>query len=304
LKWPHWFPVGTHERLSIILTFVIAALTAGNVLIASRYASIAKKAAEDSGAQTERIIGAANIQASAATKNAAASGQSAQAASDFAVQAKGINTQTEAAVRQFQRIARDSEKAMTASAEASRLDQRPWVGLQTIQCNGCTTSADSRINVHDLVGVVVNTGKTPALQMVIEQHVAINTLKVDPIPDWPSIERQSKEAEERAFENPPNTPPDLAARRTEIFEKVKKDMAFKKSVSVLPPNATRILNFVPSFKIAREPGGASHEERITYVVGRIAYYDSRRDKQYTTTFCMVNDSGVDFRFCSTGNDMN
>jgi hypothetical protein len=303
VKWPpSWFPIGRHEQFNVVLTFAIALLTAGNVGVSFWYASITKRAAEDSGRQTQRLISAANIQASAATKNATSAQQSAQAASDFAIQAHGINTQTEAAVRQFQRIAGDSERAMNASVDASRLDQRPWVGLQVVQCNGCTIAEDRSLNVQDLVGVIANTGKTPALQMIIDNDVAINALKSDPIPDWPSIERRRKDEEERAFRVPQNAPPDMAAEIAKTLEKVKRDIAFRKSVSVLPPNGTRVLHFVPSFKVTREMFPNRDNERVTYVIGRITYFD--RDRQHTTTFCMVNDLGIDFRFCSTGNDMN
>jgi hypothetical protein len=197
-------------------------------------------------------------------------------------------------------IARD---AMNSNIELSREGQRPWVGLQAVQCNGCTIAADRSLNIQDLAGLIANTGRTPALQMVIDNYVAINVPKGDPVPDWPSIERKRKEDEERPFQIPPNLPPWMAAEMAKSLEEVKKDMAFRKSVSVLPPNGTRILHFLPSIKIGREPF-PNREQKVSYVVGQISYYDALRNRQYTTIFCMVNDFGTDFRFCPTGNDMN
>jgi hypothetical protein len=296
----HW---DTHQRFNAAITALLLFATGVNAVATIVYVCTYQRASRETGEQTNKIISAANIQASAAAQNAISAQQSAQAASDFAKQAKGINTQTEAAVKQFQRIAGDSEKAIMASAEASRHDQRPWVGLQAVQCNGCTIETDRSLSIQDLAGLIANTGKTPALQMVIDNYVAVNVPKSDPIPDWSSIERQRKEEEERAFRVSPGLPPDVATEVSKSFEKVKRDMAFRKSVSVLPPNGTRVLHFLPSIKIGREPF-PNQNEKVTYVIGQITYYDSRRDRQYTTVFCMVNDFGVEFRFCPTGNDMN
>ncbi len=192
--------------------------------------------------------------------------------------------------------------AMNSSIELSREDRRPWVGLQAVQCNGCTIGEDRSLNIRDLAGLIANTGRTPALQMVIDNYVAVNAAKSDPIPDWSSIERKRKQDEERAFRISPNLPPNMAAEISKSLEKVKRDMAFQKSIGVLPPNGTRVLHFLPSIKVGREPF-PSRNERVTYVIGQIIYYDKQGDRQYTTVFCMVNDIGVDFRFCPTGNDM-
>jgi len=303
MSWRFWRAWASREWTEFILAALIGTFTIINAVAMVIYVCTFNKSISEASKQTEKLISAANIQACAATKNALSAQQSAQAASDFATQAKGINTQTEAAVRQFQRIAGDSEKAMTTSAEASRLDQRPWVGLQAVQCNDCTIAADRSLNIQDLAGLIANTGRTPALQMVIDNYVAINELKSKPIPDWPTIERERKEEEERAFRIPQNVPPSMAAEIAKSLENVKKETAFRKSVSVLPPNGTRVLHFMPSIKVAREPIPNRDDERVTYVIGQITYYDTRRDRQYTTVFCMVNDFGTDFRFCPTGNDM-
>jgi hypothetical protein len=220
MKW-WWHSWTVAQRINTGLIVIIAILTLVNVDATVVYVVTVRRAAKETGVQTDKLIAAANIQAGAATQNVVSAQQSAQAATDFAVQAAGINTQTEAAVRQFQRIAKDSEKALEANIEASRLDQRPWVGLQAVQCIGCTTAADRSLSVQDLVGVIVNTGKTPALEMVVDKYVAINELKSEPIPDWASVERTRKENEERAVRLPTNLSPDARAEISKALEKGK-----------------------------------------------------------------------------------
>jgi hypothetical protein len=136
MKWPSWFPIGSHERLSIVLTALIALLTAGNVFVAGWYASITKKAADDSGKQTERLIGAANIQANSAQKiadasdkNAAAAEHSAAAAAGFAKSAAGINAGMQVTVNELQRMVDAANKANKNSQIALEAQTRPWVGI-------------------------------------------------------------------------------------------------------------------------------------------------------------------------------
>lgn len=261
------------------------------------------------GEDTKALAGAAKAQAEAAQATAqAAKSQADNTATlakdthDLAIAASKQAAATSDLARQAARSASIAKDALQSSVESSREGRRPWVGLQAVQCNGCTIEADRSLNIQDLAGLITNTGRTPALQMVVDNYVAINVLKSDPIPDWPSIERKRKEDEERAFQIRPNLPPAMAAEIVKSLEEVKKDMAFRKSISVLPPNGTRTLHFLPSIKIGREPF-PSRDQKVTYVVGQITYYDSGKDRQYTTVFCMVNDFGIDFRFCPTGNDM-
>lgn len=45
------------------------------------------------------------------------------------------------------------------------------------------------------------------------------------------------------------------------------------------------------------------EKTVFYAVGKITYYDTRRYKMHVGRVCLINESGVDFRFCPSGNDM-
>lgn len=82
------------------------------------------------GRQTDDLIKAANIQADAASKNAAA-------VQSFAQSAGGINRETEAAVTQFQRLSDATKQAADAANRASKtatnslvLGERPWIKLK------------------------------------------------------------------------------------------------------------------------------------------------------------------------------
>jgi hypothetical protein len=112
----------------------------------------------NSKADTQKLIDAAGKQADAATKNAAA-------AEKFAGSADGINTETKLAVDKFGQMAKASresirtiqetaKKALDASIDASRLDQRAWVGVEAVDVK------DGLITV-----ILKNTGKTPAIHI-------------------------------------------------------------------------------------------------------------------------------------------
>jgi hypothetical protein len=102
-----------------------------------------RKIMESSGQQTQQLIDYAQSQARAAQEIAAASDKSAAAADRFAMIAEGIKTNTANAVTQLRRTATDSEtaiakasenaqKALDASIEASRVDQRAWAARNLV----------------------------------------------------------------------------------------------------------------------------------------------------------------------------
>src|SRR5467141_782306 len=85
----------------------------------------------------------------------------------LAVAAGNQATATGDLARQAARSANTAKEALQSSIELSREDGRPWVGLQAVQCNGCTIEADRSLKVGELLGVIANTGRTPALQMIV-----------------------------------------------------------------------------------------------------------------------------------------
>ncbi|HTW44048.1 MAG TPA: hypothetical protein VMD58_00765 [Acidobacteriaceae bacterium] len=80
------------------------------------------------GADTTRI-------ANAADKIKASAGQSAQASSDFAITAEGINTKIGLAEQDFSKMAKNSSDSIRATQDQMRQDQRAWVGVAQIVPN-------------------------------------------------------------------------------------------------------------------------------------------------------------------------
>jgi hypothetical protein len=158
VKWPpSWFPVGRHEQINIVLTFAIVLLTAGNVAVSFWYASITKRAAEDSGRQTKKLISAANIQACAANS--------------FSESAGEIKNQISKAVLDFehaaQQSARDSERA-ARNAEATikqaevifRDEQRAWIGVHTFAVDQLERGKDYQVSIQ-----LLNSGRSPGINV-------------------------------------------------------------------------------------------------------------------------------------------
>jgi hypothetical protein len=166
---PNW-----SEKVSVLLTIVVVLVAAAQLRIYQQQKAIM----ESSGKQTQQLIEAANIQAGAATKNAAA-------AASFSDSAKGINTQTALAVGDFQRMAEAAGKQATAAGKQadtslgslkvnqniSRAWQRPYISAKAVLAddgniingsrppflwnigNGCRVQIDMEF---------VNIGTTPA----------------------------------------------------------------------------------------------------------------------------------------------
>lgn len=222
----------------------------------------------------------------------------AEATRELADRALAQANATNALALEAKRSADIAKQALQANIESGRQDRRPWVGLQALQCNGCTVGNDGSLKVDKLFGIVANTGKTPAVQMQI-RVVITGRIKSDPIPVFDAIERES---ESRLREIQEGLPPEMAARIRKSMELTMRDLLPAKEV--LAPNATRGLPLVQSMRWGREKFTNIEDRKLIYVLGKITYYDTRRDMEHTTRFCLVNEFGADFRFCATGNDMN
>lgn len=113
------------DRWMTILTAIIAVSTLANVIVYWRESESAAK-------QTQNLIDAANIQSSAASKNAGAADRFADSASIQATAAKNAAQamadqvkKLQAGVAQTSRLANATEVANTNALEADR----PWVGI-------------------------------------------------------------------------------------------------------------------------------------------------------------------------------
>jgi hypothetical protein len=150
-------------------------------------------------------------------------------------------------------------------------------------------------NIGKVVAIIENTGKTPAVQTTIESVFSRRTGK-DPIPDYDSIAREQK-----LPEIPSNIPPNIAAEMAQTSELLKRFRG--PSPMVLPPNSPREYPFIQNFHTTRDTVARIENKVIVYAVGKIRYHGTEGNTEYTTTFCLMNEGGTDFRFCPTGNDM-
>ena len=109
------------------------------------------------GKQTNNLIIAANRQATASEKIEAAANTQATAAQQFAASTGRLETTIDNAEKDLGRSASNSQKAIEATQDAMKLDQRAWVGML-----GISDISFAQENGLLATGVFVNSGKTPA----------------------------------------------------------------------------------------------------------------------------------------------
>jgi len=201
--------------------------------------------------------------------------------------------------------AQDSVKAIqeqaTIARQLAKEDRRPWVGASDFECANCATIPKEtnpndfrtpvtveEITWGDMSIVLENFGRTPAIDMNFSSFFGIVRTKSQPIPDYDSI----------LAELTPKTIPDQLAKQVEIVK------TFTGLIStVLPPNSSRKIKMPQQGAGGRRLNVTIPEQTVTYVLGRITYYGPERRKQFITNFCLMNEKGVEFRFCPSGNDM-
>jgi hypothetical protein len=282
------------EWITVFLSLVIAFIAGVQAYIYHQQKAIM----ESSSGQTDQLIKAANIQACAATKNADAAARNADAADSFSQSAVSIKKGIAATEKDFSQIAKLQERALNAAIESADQDRRPWVGLPNFRCDECTSDTNGTISVGNLFGIMENSGKTPAIKMVVNAAWA-DRLRSDPIPDYDSLGASTRD---------PYKAPDWM--RPADAEQLNKTLALTKKFTeapmvVLPPNAVRQLPIIGSIKASRIIIAKYEDQKIFYVVGKITYSStSKPDIVHTTKFCLMNEFGANFRFCPTGNDMN
>jgi len=118
---------------------------------------------------------------------------------------------------------KQSEAALDVTIRNSKLDERPWVGLQDFRCDGCASNTDKptanggqliltiteSVTIGNMYGIMENTGKTPAVKMIVNA-VWTDRKGSDPIPDYDAIERELQIR--NPFKVPEWLPPDEAAK--------------------------------------------------------------------------------------------
>jgi hypothetical protein len=272
------------EKSTVLITIAIG-IIAG---VQARIYSQQKKIMESSGAQTDKIIAASNIQAAAAERVADASAKSATAAADFSASAQGMDTKIQSAVNEFHRIAADSErsikatreasdKALNTSIEASRLDERAWFGVSSFDV--LQYDPDDPKKPFSFQIWFRNSGKTPARQIhALGTFAAYNSRNAGPTEaDWNTFLGFFSKSIER-YVAAPN-----ATRRMII-----NSSADQTTTDFITQNSLAIKNHA----------------LFLYFFGQATYVDID-NKPHTTKFCLVlaDLETKQFAYCGKGNDM-
>jgi hypothetical protein len=218
---------------------------------------------------TNRIITASETQAGAATKIAGA-------ATTFSASAAKIGQETANAVGELRRSADDAEKAidkssrnaqraLDASVEASRIDQRAWVGLlfpvETVDKKKIEVLAPFAFKLR-----FKNTGKTPALRISYDPLIVFRAPN-QPIPDY------DQETKENIFYRLTGINESaLLAPGEEVFI----------TFPALRPNGPNLALGPDKFN------WMNTYQEVMFIVGKVSYHDIfPNTPPRTTKFCLI-----------------
>lgn len=190
--WQRWKQTSLHNKALVFSGVIVAFGTlfySGAAIVQVCMFNRSSKQAEE---QTAKLIEAANTQACAASKNA-------EAAARFASSAEGINAQTQNAVKQFKRLADDTETNIRNAQKTFRDEQRAWVGIGITRPQ--VTSFEST-NPIEIDIPFFNSGKTPARNV----REVVNAI-LSPMPMSQPTPSQIKQLEDGPFGSLPSIPP-------------------------------------------------------------------------------------------------
>jgi hypothetical protein len=247
--------------------------------------------------QTYKQLGAELEQAKAASRNAVAA------------------EKMVLAVRQgIEESARRNKEVLDATIAASRLDERAWVGLVSIENSG-GTATERQFTIETIKLVARNSGKTPALKLAIKcceiSQVSWNDHSV---PDYDEEILKRKEERERGFKtwsedllrSNPNARPLIELRRRTYEEIDREEEASQNKLTgeVLPPGVTNTFPVFLRTRLNQRPN-FPEPPLTTYVLGKITYRDVFAGTSiHNTKFCLMNlGSGYGLDICPSGNLM-
>src|SRR5258708_13452848 len=150
---------------------------------------------------------------------------------------------------------------------------------------------DARLTNGDLSAVLVNTGRTPAIDMIVSWTFE-STKASDPIPTYDAIEKETEVQRKKAQTIPPNLPPEMAASIAKTMELVNRRITPSKEV--LAPNAPRGITIIAGLRQERSRMVRMEDQNVVYGLGKVTYYDGSSTVQHTTTFCVMNDFATAF----------
>lgn len=204
-----------------------------------------------------------------------------------------------------------SEKALSATIDSSRTDQRAWVGIANFETIGGLESEDRKTFSYKSIQITIrNSGKTPARNL---SAVTIQTFlpRQEKVGDYDSMSNELKKREEEIsakFEadeikrNPQNVD------RIKALNQAKRTFESRHEANLFP--AGQVL--APGVAMTTQTLGLNYAIRddtnmtrlTVYILGKITYNDIfPGTKIHTTKFCIMREVGDSFTICPTGNWM-
>jgi len=177
-------------------------------------------------------------------------------------------------------ISRNASRALTASIENMRLEQRAWMGVIDVRANGSQFESGA-FSVGSVDIVIYNSGRTPAINVSDMVYTVTSQSRSEPIPDYDAITAEIA----RRFGNIPA----VASRGNPTV----------RLGGILPQGVPRTITIAAG-------GTRFGTNERGYIVGKFTYRDIFGDTpSHTTKFCvMQTDDNRGMAICPDGNLMN
>ena len=206
----------------------------------------------------------------------------------------------QAGVMETHALAKATRDAVDTNLRLSNEDKRAWVGVQQISCDKCDSTIGgpgqpNTVIVGDLYIWVINTGKTPAVDMIISHVLITNRPQSQPIPSFGSDTKDQSQIADEMVERLRQGRNPLTPEQIEV---AKRDLEPPKQI--LAPNAPLKIVIASGAVVQRNV----QDRMVEYGLVKITYYDTGRETLHSTMVCVMNDWDSEWKFCPTGNDMN
>ncbi len=168
-----WESGKVHERINVGLTAIIALFTIINVIATVVYVRTVRKSTKDTSVQTDKIISAANTQASASSKNAESADSMAVSAKSQADAAKTLADRTKDIADRTLVQARLIKEANEIAKNSVEISQRPYITVG--RKDGILAEvrdAEDKDGWANIVFHLQNTGRLPAKVCILVDGTA------------------------------------------------------------------------------------------------------------------------------------
>jgi hypothetical protein len=197
--------------------------------------------------------------------------------------------QTKRSADEAGQSAQISEKSLAVSTEAMQLDQRAWVGVDTVTARVVGSGTQGLFN--PIVEVVLrNSGKTPAIKLGGQTFMINELSAAAPIPDYDSeIEARAKLVEKFRQQMLERTPAQLRTFITSEIQRLEPQFVIPEG-DVLAPQGTRpVVLMGGGFRdpaSIRDPATNAPMPAVDYGLAKFTYYDIFQRKIRTTKICV------------------